>query len=232
VDHKLLDARQRRPVTAQNAHTLDVVLAPDVLAPFFDEAQAEYRLSLASAGGGAGRQHFPRSFALLVGWSDPCVHHVTRLEFCRNIREDGGHAWREFEEVIVPRFGRVYENRSRGFWCDARTLLRVHTDAEKEGLVILGSIHLHPDWHRIGPEKERWMRMSEHPTPTDEHLFRNTSWPVNVICYVEGDGDRFAYTLGAWAPPDRDDPAAVCRELQILPAPRTIAIEGSEAAAR
>jgi hypothetical protein len=232
VDHKLLDAPQRRPVTAHNAHISDVVLAPDVLSPFFDDAQAQYRLSLASARSGARRPHFPRSFALLVGWSDGSVHHVTRLEFCKNIRHDGGHARREFEEVIVPRFGRMYENRSRGYWCDARTLLRVHRDAEKEGLVILGSIHLHPDWHRIGPEEERWMRMSERPTPTDEYLFRNTGWPVNVICYVEGDGGRLAYTLAAWAPPDRDDPAAVCRELEIAAAARTILIEGDGAAAR
>jgi hypothetical protein len=232
VDHKLLDAPQRRPVTPHDAPTPDVVLVPDLLSPFFDDARAQYRLSLATAGRSAGGQHFPRSFALLVGWSETRVHHVTRLEFCRNIREDGVHARREFEEVIVPRFGRVYENRLRGFWCDARTLLRVHTDAEEEGLVILGSIHLHPDWHRIGPEEERWMRMSERPTPTDEHLFRNTGWPVNMICYVEGGNGGLACTLAAWEPPDRDDPAAVCRELPIVPAARTIVIEDDEAAVR
>jgi hypothetical protein len=70
------------------------------------------------------------------------VHEVTRLEFCRDIRNDDGHARREFAE-IVRRFGRMYENQSRGWSCDAPALVRVHDEADKEGLVVLGTKRLH-----------------------------------------------------------------------------------------
>jgi hypothetical protein len=70
------------------------------------------------------------------------VHEVTRLEFCRDIRNDDGHARREFAE-IVRHFGRMYENQSRGWSCDAPTLVRVHDEAGKERLVVMGTMRLH-----------------------------------------------------------------------------------------
>jgi hypothetical protein len=70
------------------------------------------------------------------------VHEVTRLEFCRDIRNDVGHARREFAE-IVRRVGRMYENQSRGWSCDAPALVRVHDEAGKKGLVVMGTMRLH-----------------------------------------------------------------------------------------
>jgi hypothetical protein len=70
------------------------------------------------------------------------VHEVTRLEFCRDIRDDVGHARREFEEV-VRRFGRMYEGQSRGWSSDAPALVRDHDEADKERLVVMGSMRLH-----------------------------------------------------------------------------------------
>ena len=70
------------------------------------------------------------------------VHDVTRLEFCRDIRNDGGHARREFEE-IVRRFERRHENQSRGWPYAAPALVGVHDDADKEVLEVLGSIRPH-----------------------------------------------------------------------------------------
>jgi hypothetical protein len=70
------------------------------------------------------------------------VHEVTRLEFCRDIRNDDGHARREIEE-IVRRFGRMYENQLRGWSCVAPALVGIHDEADKEGLVALGTMRLH-----------------------------------------------------------------------------------------
>lgn len=77
----------------------------------------------------------------------PCrrrsVHDVTRLEFCRDIRNDDGHARREFEE-IVRRFGRRYQDQSRGWSWVAPALVRVHDQADKERLVVPGTMRLQP----------------------------------------------------------------------------------------
>jgi hypothetical protein len=70
------------------------------------------------------------------------VHEVTRLEFCRDIRDDVDHARREFEEV-VRRFGRMCEAQSRGWSFEAPALVRDHDEADKERLVVMGSMRLH-----------------------------------------------------------------------------------------
>ena len=70
------------------------------------------------------------------------VHDVTRLEFCTDIRNDDGHARREFEE-IVQRFERRYENQSRGWSYAVPALVGVHDEADKEVLEVLGSIRPH-----------------------------------------------------------------------------------------
>ncbi|MGW0709453.1 hypothetical protein ACWD4G_26445 [Streptomyces sp. NPDC002643] len=66
---------------------------------------------------------------------------------------------------------------------------------------LLGSIHMHPDWHRLGPPSERGQPLSERPTPMDRHLFSRAGWPLNIICYLERRGDSFYHALAAWAPP-------------------------------
>ena len=84
--------------------------------------------------------------------------------------------------------------------------MRITYEAERAGLEILGSVHMHPDWHRIGPTHERGHCLSENPTAMDEHLFRNTGWPLNIICYLESRGDEIVHTYAAWAPPPFDNP--------------------------
>jgi hypothetical protein len=197
-----------------------VVVPTPILQPFLDSAHAEYCLGLRTAG--EPRQHFPRIFALLVGRLRDDRLEVVRLASCRNAREDDGLARQEFEQVVAARYGVMYKNTGRGYWCDSRTLFAVWQEAEADGLELLGSIHLHPDWHRIGPPDERHLRLSEQPTPTDEHLFRRASWPLNIICFVERRHERFSATLAAWAPPPPDPDAGGCAPLPLVlsgPAP-------------
>jgi len=103
--------------------------------------------------------------------------------------------------------------RTRGWWIDSRDLLRTSREAEAAGLEILGSIHMHPDWHRIGPPKERQFVLSERPTPMDQHVFANTGWPINVVCYLERRGDAIYHALAAWTPPH--DPTGQCTALPL-----------------
>ncbi|WP_327249901.1 hypothetical protein [Streptomyces sp. NBC_01320] len=154
-------------------------------------------------------------FALLLGSVDGTTFTVERVAFACNARNADPAARREFAESIVPRFGPAYENETRGWWIDSRDLLRVAREAEADGLEILGSIHMHPDWHRIGPPAERGFTLSEHPTPMDQHVFVNTAWPVNLICYLERRGDVIFHALAAWAPPAVGGPGARCSELPL-----------------
>ncbi|WP_105975168.1 MPN domain-containing protein [Streptomyces geranii] len=139
-------------------------------------------------------------FALLLGTPGPGTLHVERVAFGRNARASDPAARLEFSETIVPRFGPAYENEHRGWWIDSRDLLKAAHEAEALGLELLGSIHMHPDWHRIGPPHERTLVLSERPTPMDEHTFRNTAWPINIVCYLERREDVFYHALAAWAP--------------------------------
>lgn len=178
-----------------------VLIDPDVLAPFLEQSIAEYRLGLESAG-----EHFPRAWALLVGSELGGALRVQRLEFGDNARARDRRAREEFTEVIAPRFGAVYASDTRGFWCDSRTLLHAHREAEADGLDILGSVHLHPDWHRIGLAHERWLRLSERPTPMDEYLFASTGWPLHLICYFESRGEEIVHTVAAWSADSQELP--------------------------
>ncbi|MEU8866235.1 SgcJ/EcaC family oxidoreductase [Streptomyces umbrinus] len=117
----------------------------------------------------------------------------------------------EFRDTIVLRFGAAYENEHRGWWMDSADLLKVAREADDLGLDLLGSIHMHPDWHCIGPPSQRAQQFSERPTPMDRHLFGRTGWPLNLICYLERRGDAVYHALAAWAPqsPNGSD-AAEC----------------------
>jgi len=138
---------------------------------------------------------------------------VERVCFSANIRETNDSVLQEFDATIIPRFGACYANGRRGYWCEPKELLRITTEAE--GLEVLGSIHLHPDWHLIGPPHERGLRVSQEPTPMDRHLFHAGGWPLNVILYLERREGRLYHSFGAWAPPADAGLDTGCRALAI-----------------
>lgn len=182
----------------------DVLIDDGVLRPFLDAALEEYESCTPADP--------PRCFALLVGERSAEVMHVRRLQFAGNIRDDDPDVEAEFIQRIVPCFGSAYANKRRGFWADGADVLRAHRAAEADGLELLGSIHLHPDWHTIGPPAERGLRISHRPTPMDTHLFGRTGWPLNLICYLERRDGVVYSSLGAWSPPGRSDR---CTELDL-----------------
>jgi len=158
----------------------------------------------------------PRCFAVLVGSIDDVAIRVRRAHFAESVRAEDPDADAEWTSTIVPCFGTAYAHDRRGFWCRPSELLRISRQADADGLDVLGSVHLHPDWHRIGPPTERGLRISEAPTPMDRYLFGNTGWPVNLICYLERVGDVVAHNMAVWAPPPADDPARGCAPLPLL----------------
>ncbi|MGW7195630.1 hypothetical protein [Streptomyces chryseus] len=182
------------------------VLSHRTLEPFLDAAFTAYDACTPSAP--------PSCFAILVGTLDKDRALVRQVELARSVRSTDQVAAQEFQSEIVPRFGTAYDNMHRGFWCDSKDLLRIHRRADAQGMDIIGSIHLHPDWHRLGPPGEQGLRISEAPTPMDTYMFGATHWPLNMICYVERMDQLRCYTLGAWGPPDTADDAP-CPPLHI-----------------
>ncbi|GGQ58917.1 3-hydroxyacyl-CoA dehydrogenase NAD-binding domain-containing protein [Couchioplanes azureus] len=197
-------AQDRAPAPAAG-RSQAVVVDPAVLRPFLDAALAAYRACTP--------EEPPGCFALLVGRIEPDRMVVERAVLARNVRGTDQAAAGEYESTIVPCFGEAYGNRRRGFWCHAVDQLRVHREAEADGLEVLGSVHLHPDWHRIGPPGERGLHISQHPTAMDAYMIQQTQWPLNMICYIESSGDGCSYTFGAWAPPA--DGGNRCEELTL-----------------
>ncbi|AVV47167.1 hypothetical protein C6376_43460 [Streptomyces sp. P3] len=184
-----------------------VLMDDQALADFLEAAAGAYRLVTPEA-------PLP-CFALLLGSVEPATYHVRRIAFGRNARASDPAAQREYRETIVPEFGPAYENEHRGWWMDSRDVLRVSREADLLGLDLLGSIHMHPDWHRLGPPSERGHVLSERPTPMDRHLFARTQWPLNVICYLERRGGVFYHALAAWAP--LSEPASEGAECSEIP---------------
>lgn len=191
------------------------LIDPDLFDEFLHDALKEYVKSLETAGGPAEAQHKPRSWGLLFGSDDGEVVRIESIRFATNVRETEDHALEEFREVIVPCFGAGYEDAGRAFWCDSAEQLRLTREAAAQGLELVGSLHLHPDWHRIGPPAERRQQITEQPTEMDEYVFRNTGWPVNMICHLESLGDDIACTIAAWTAPPYDDPARHAEEIPI-----------------
>jgi len=173
-----------------------VLVDDQALTDFLTAAVAEYQLITPEA-------PLP-CFALLLGHAEATTYHVRRVAFGRNARTSDPAAREEFRDTIVPRFGAAYENEHRGWWMDSADLLKAAREADDLGLDLLGSIHMHPDWHRIGPPSQRAQQLSERPTPMDRHLFGRTGWPLNLICYLERRGDAFYHALAAWAPQPRN----------------------------
>ena len=183
--------------TPEAASTPPTVLIDDeALGDFLNAAVGEYQLITSDA-------PLP-CFALLLGHTEPTTFHVRRVRFGRNARTSDPAAREEFRDTIVPRFGSAYENEHRGWWMNSTDLLKAAREADGLGLDLLGSIHMHPDWHRIGPPSERGRVLSERPTPMDCHLFGRTGWPLNLICYLERRGDAFYHALAAWTPAGRN----------------------------
>ncbi|MEV7040691.1 hypothetical protein [Amycolatopsis sp. NPDC051061] len=169
-----------------------VLFSDDVLRKFLDAAVAEYAHITPDE---------PRPcFGALLGTVVGETVLVSDVAFGRNVRTTDPAAREEFATAIVPRFGAAYENPVRAWWFAPADLLGIARGAEERGLDVLGSIHLHPDWHRLGPESERECRLSDRPTPMDEYVFRSTGWPLNVVCYLEKQHGGFYYSLAAWDP--------------------------------
>lgn len=184
-----------------------VLLSFDILKSFIGVARDEYDMCVP--------EEPPCCFAVLIGRVRDGMAKVTDIEFASNVRAVDPVALEEFNTSIAPCFGGAYRNTRRGFWCSPKDLLRIHRDAERADLEVLGSIHLHPDWHRIGPPAERGLIISERPTPMDRYMFQNTRYPLNMICYLESEGEEVAATLAAWGPPPESDPDAQCPELVV-----------------
>lgn len=192
-----------------------VLMDPAVVSEFLKEAVENYLECRRTVAAVDTPLFSARTWGLLFGRIDGDAMRVESIRFAANVRETSEVALAEFDEVIVPCFGVVYANKARGFWCDPAELLRLTREAEAEGMELLGSVHSHPDWHRIGPPHERWQRVSEQPTEMDEYVFRNTGWPVNMICYLESRGSEVVHTFAAWSPPSFDDPASRAAALPI-----------------
>ncbi|HYO53218.1 hypothetical protein [Archangium sp.] len=182
-----------------------VLLDMSMLADFLGDSVCEYESCTPELP--------PRCWAILLGRFVEDAMSVERVRFARNIRESDPEVLQEFQSIIIPLFGACYSNGRRGFWCEPKELLRITREAEAEGLEMLGSIHLHPDWHRIGPPHERGLRVSQEPTPMDRHLFRGSGWPLNMILYLERREGRLYHSLGAWAPPHESGDS--CRPLAV-----------------
>jgi hypothetical protein len=189
-----------------------VFIRKETIQPFIELAVSEYH-SLADYL--AGRLTvFPGCWAVLIGYRENDAHHVVRLAHARSVRATDPQVRSEFSETIIPRFGPAYANEARGFWCDSKDLLQIIRQAEPDGLEVLGAVHFHSDWHRIGPPQEHGLHLSEYPTPMDQYMIRNTGWPVHMICYLEQRDDAVFGTLGAWEPALDGDGA--CRALSVL----------------
>jgi 3-hydroxyacyl-CoA dehydrogenase len=208
--HLLRDRRTPRqgPAVGTGSAGYPVVVEPGALDDFLAAALDEYETCTP--------MRPPRCFAVLVGTIGDASIRVRQVHFAESTRAEDPSANAEWSETIVPCFGSAYANDRRGFWCRPTDLLQISRQADAEGLDVLGSVHLHPDWHHIGPPNERGLRISADPTPMDRYLFGNTGWPVNLICYLERVDGVMRHTMAAWAPPPVDDPALGCARLPLL----------------
>lgn len=202
----MLEARMPEGDFGEVSDDIEVVVAcAEVFAPFVESAIAQYRLGIDSVAAGGSRLHRPNSFALLGGTVECDAMVVRKLAFASNVRAVDAVPIEEFKQNIVPRFGKQYDDGERGFWCDSLHLLKIVRDFEADGLEMLGSVHMHPDWHRVGPMHERGTeKLSENPSRMDEYLFRNAGWPLNIVCYLESRGEGITHTYAAWRPPVSD----------------------------
>ncbi|MDO0924442.1 hypothetical protein QQY24_03055 [Streptomyces sp. TG1A-8] len=173
---------------------------PEPARRFIDHAVQEYQKCLDSRNGDGVPTHLPRASALLFGESDGVEITISGIEFVTNVRDSDESVMAEFEGTIAPRFGDVYRNSGRGFWCDGKGVLQAIKKQSVRGRELMGSVHSHPNWHEIGPPHERYQELSENPTRMDEYLFRQSCWPVNVIWYIRGGRGGTAHRVAGWRP--------------------------------
>lgn len=177
---------------------------------FVENAVQEYQQCLESRDADGVPHHPPRASALLFGRSDGAEITIIDIEFVPNVRGSDESVMAEFEGKIAPRFGDVYRNAGRGFWCDDKGVLRAIKQQSANGLELMGSVHSHPNWHEIGPPHERYQQLSENPTRMDEFLFRQSCWPVNVIWYIRASGDVLIHRVAGWRPgPQQCEPLRI-----------------------
>ncbi|ABD11235.1 hypothetical protein ThrDRAFT_04625 [Frankia casuarinae] len=188
----------------------EAYIEPEPAKRFVDHAVEEYQRCLASRNADGVPTHLPRASGLLFGVDNRHGITIGDIEFVKNVRDSDADVIAEFEDVIAPQFGDVYRNPGRGFWCSGEDVFQAVKKHEAAGLELIGSIHSHPNWHEIGPQHERTQRLSEKPTRMDEYLFRQSSWPVNLIWYVHAGRQGLAHRVAAWkAGPER------CAELDL-----------------
>ncbi|MFD7440110.1 hypothetical protein [Streptomyces sp. NPDC059909] len=192
---------------SEHADGVHVFMESAACAAFLDAAVRVY---------GTVRPGLPYAcFGVLVGSVRDHTARIERVAFGRNVRARDTAALGEFSESIVPCFGTAYENPHRGYWCDSADLLRIMRDAEAAGLEILGSVHLHPDWHNIDSPGGTGAPLSEHPTKMDTYVFASTGWPVNLICYLERRNGCIYHSWGAWSPCAADPSTPHCDALPV-----------------
>ncbi|MFF1447333.1 hypothetical protein ACFVYF_04055 [Streptomyces sp. NPDC058274] len=171
---------------------------------FVDNAVQECLKCLNSRDADAVPTYLPRASGLLFGRLGGSEIAISDLEFVQNVRDQDESVMAEFETAIAPRFGEVYRNPGRGFWSDDKGVLQAIQRQSAKGLDLLGSVHSHPNWHEIGPPHERFQELSENPTRMDEYLFRQSSWPVNLIWYIRAIGGLLEHRVAGWRPgPER-----------------------------
>lgn len=167
---------------------------------FANRAISEYQKCLDSRGADGVPSHLPRASGLLFGEFSADAITISDIEFVLNIRDSNASVMAEFEGPIAARFGDVYKNSGRGFWCDEVGVLCAIKRQSERGRELMGSVHSHPDWHDIGPRHERSQRLSENPTQMDQYLFRQSCWPVNLIWYISSGGGDMAHCVAGWRP--------------------------------
>lgn len=195
-------------------------------ARFISNAVQEYQKCLDSRKSDGVPSHLPRASALLFGQSDGTEIVISDIEFVSNVRDSDESVIAEFEATIAPRFGDVYRNPGRGFWCDEKGVLQAIKQKSANGLDLMGSIHSHPNWHEIGPLHERYQQLSENPTQMDEYLFSRSGWPVNAIWYIRGGDGGMAHRVAGWRPGAEKCgrlevriPSEICDEFDVEPLP-------------
>lgn len=196
-------------------HDVDVVLLDEqIFDPFLEHALTQYRMGRDSVHSPDGKLHRPNSFGLLGGVLEGDALLLKAFAFATNVRAVDRVPLEEFEQNIVPQFGKQYDDGERGFWCDSKDVLKVMRQFDEQGLDLIGSVHMHPDWHRIGPLHERGVQgLSQNPSRMDDYLFRNAGWPVNIICYLESRIDGITHTYAAWRPPRPEEQDGRAREM-------------------
>jgi hypothetical protein len=170
----------------------------DAARRFIGKAVQEYQKCLNSRNADGVPSHVPRAPGLLFGQFVGSEIAISDIEFVSNVRDSDESVIAEFNETIAVQFGDVYKNPGRGFWCDEKSILQAIKRQSANGLDLMGSIHSHPNWHEIGPPRERYQTLSENPTPMDEYLFRQSCWPVNVIWYMRANTGGFAHRVAGW----------------------------------